>query len=338
MRIASISRSIGFVIGVPLLLLASLFFVGSATLLQQHSTLPLAISIDVLMTIPLVYFLLIRRTSIPNLTIIPFTIVCFLVGHYVLPDNQHRYLDLFQTYGLPLLELVAISFVGIKVYKIIHSFKSHNHIPDVYDAITAAVRESFPARVVPIASSEFAILYYGFIAWRKRIIGAGEFTYHKKNGIVSTFIAILVILTIETAVLHLLLDKWNGVVAWIVTGISIYTGLQVLGIMKSIPRRPVQIKDGMAILRFGILKETTIDILDILHIENRKPSLSEEDNKALSIGLSGPLLEDNIEIKLRKPTTVNMLYGLRRKSDHISLYVDNPLEFIAEVEAIRKTP
>ena len=49
-------------------------------------------------------------------------------------------------------------------------------------------------------------------------------------------------IAIETFAIHLLLLKWSETAAWILTGISIYTAIQVFGLAKSITQRPIVIK------------------------------------------------------------------------------------------------
>lgn len=102
--------------GIPLAILGFLVYVMQSTLFSGNDMLSLAITLDLLLTIPLVYFLLIRKTSIPKTTIIPVMFIGLLVGTYCLPKDNQTYLVLFRNWILPLIELGILTYVISKVY------------------------------------------------------------------------------------------------------------------------------------------------------------------------------------------------------------------------------
>lgn len=208
--------------GIPLGLLAILILLLKSSFLHGNNTLSLAVTADLLLTVPLVYYLLIRKSQIPKTTVIPVMVLGLVIGSYFLPKESQTYLDLFRNWALPIIELSVLTFVIVKVRKAIHTYKElKNKTPDFYDTLKNVCNEILPRQLVLPFATEVAVFYYGFIHWKKRKTNSNEFTYHEKSGTPSLFLGLIVVIGIETIVLHFLLAKWNIVFAWVLTGLSL---------------------------------------------------------------------------------------------------------------------
>ena len=91
--------------GIPLALIGTLILLMKSSFLIGNDTLNFAITVDLLLIVPLVYFLLIRKSEIPNTTVIPVMIIGLLVGSYFLPQQSQTYLSIFKTWALPVIEI-----------------------------------------------------------------------------------------------------------------------------------------------------------------------------------------------------------------------------------------
>ena len=112
-------------LGVPALLLTGLVvLMSSYSFAHGQAHMDLFITIDLLVTVPVIYLLLIRKTSIPLQTALPVLVLGVLLGSYFLPQQGQSYLSLFKTWGLPVLELCVISFVGYQVHKALKYYKA----------------------------------------------------------------------------------------------------------------------------------------------------------------------------------------------------------------------
>ena len=112
--------------GIPLVIVVLMVMLTNSSLFTANpNKLSLAITIDLLLTAPLVYFLLIRKTSIPKTTIVPFIILGVVVASFILPSENQYYLDLFKTWILPLIELAVLCFVIYNVVKAIRLYKQN---------------------------------------------------------------------------------------------------------------------------------------------------------------------------------------------------------------------
>ena len=213
--------------GIPLTLLGTLILLMNSSFLNGNDTLNFAITADLLLTVPLVYFLLIRKSEIPNTTVIPVMIIGLLVGSYFLPQESQTYLSIFKTWALPVIEISILIFVTIKVRRAIKKYKDlKGSIPDFYNALKSTCYEILPKKLVLPFATEVAVFYYGFINWKTKEINENEFAYHKNSGTTALFGGFIMIIGIETVALHFLLARWSIVAAWVLSALSVYTAIR----------------------------------------------------------------------------------------------------------------
>ncbi|GGZ69966.1 hypothetical protein [Algibacter mikhailovii] len=331
-RTLSLSKK-GVIIGMPLLILGMMVcLVNTSFFSEQTSKLSVGITFDLLLTMPLVYFLLIRKTSIPKTTIVPVIILGMVVGSIILPVQNQYYLNLFKTWIFPVIELSIISFVIYKVHKAIKHFKRYSiESVDFFETMKITCYEILPQKMVAPVVMEIAVFYYGFIDWKKRKLEENEFTYHKNSGTITLLVAIILIVAIETVVLHILLLKWSALAAWILTGLSIYSGIQLFGFLRSMYKRPISIKKDKLFLRYGIMNETTIDLnhIDRIEVSSKDLDWNKESRK---LSFLGELESHNYIIYLKKEYTLIGLYGVKRSYKNLAFYVDNTMAFKKKID------
>jgi len=318
--------------GIPLGLFAILILLMKSSLLQGNTALNNAVTADLLLTVPLVYFLLIRKSEIPKTTVVPVLLIGVVIGSYFLPEEGQTYLGLFKNWALPVIELSILTFVVVKVRKAVKTYKNLKHAsPDFFDTLKNACTEILPKKAVLPFATEVAVFYYGFINWSKRKTGSNEFTYHKKSGTPSLFGGIIMIIGVETVGLHFLLAKWNPALAWILTGLSLYSAIQLLGFAKALSRRPISIEADKLSLRYGIMNESIVPLSDIESVVFSRKRL-EKDKLTKTLSPLGELESQNLIIHLKRENTLTGLYGIKRKYMTIGLYVDEPHAFIEQLE------
>lgn len=321
--------------GIPLLLFGFLVMLINSTLPTVNDPLVLGITIDLLLTVPLVYFLLIRRSQIPNTTFFPVLVIGLLIGSYMLPEENQVYLQHFKTWFLPVLELTIFTLVLIKVRTAIHKVESKS--TDFYDSLKQVCLEFLPEKLVLPFATEIAVCYYGFIDWKGRRADVNEFTNHRKSGTPSLLGGFILVIAIETVALHFWMMKWSPLLAWIVTGLSIYSAIQVFGFARALTRRPIRLSGDTLQLRYSILNESEIRLTDI---DSLLISSSELEKDKLSRKLSplGDFESHNIIIHLKKEYSLLGIYGIRRNFRTIAFHVDEPGLFKEKVELeIQKT-
>ena len=311
-----------------MLIIGLMIFISKTSLFKLNpDNLAIGITIDLLLTVPFIYFLLIRKTNIPKTTVVPFLILGVVLCSIILPSENQQYLNLFKTWILPIIELSVISYVIYNVRKGIKRYKlNKTESFDFFTTLKNTCYEILPKGVVIPVVTEIAVFYYGFLYWKKRELKENEYSYHKESGTITLLIAIIFIVAIETIVLHILLAKWNNIAAWILTFLSIYSGFQIFGFLKSMFKRPISIENDRLYLRYGIMSETTIYIKDIDRVEISSKDI-EINKETRKLSFLGELEGHNIIIRLKKENELIGLYGLKRKYKNLALYIDEKIEF-----------
>ncbi len=316
------------IFGIPLSIIGMMVFLAKSSVFNANPNgMSIGITFDLLLTAPILYFLLIRKTNIPKTTVVPFLIVGIITCSLILPTENQYYLNLFKVWVLPIVELSVLLFViynirkGIKYYKL-----KKSEAFDFFSTLKNTCYEILPkAAVIPVVT-EIAVFYYGFIYWKKSKLKSNEFTYHKNSGTIALLIAIIGIVAIETVTFHALLVKWNETVAWVFTFVSIYSGIQIFGFLKSMLKRPIAIKNNKLYLRYGIMTETTIDLKNIDSVELSSKDI-EFNKETRKLSFLGALEPHNVIIRLKEKNTLIGLYGIKRKFKVLALYVDDKIEF-----------
>ncbi len=329
--IANLNRN-WLILALPILLLTGLWLLICSKLYLQHEYMPLAVTVDLIITVPILYFLLVRKTSIPNITVLPVMVLGLALGTLILPEEDQLYLSLFKSWGLPFIEIAVLALVMVNVRRAVLRYQDLKTPGiDFFTAVKSTTSDLFPSALAPVVATEIAVIYYTFMKWRHTPLNEFEFSYHKTSSSRVLFTLILFLLVVETLIFHLLLTQWSLVAAWVVTGISIYAFLQILAFSKSISHRPIAIEDEQLHLRYGIMQEVTVDIKDITGIDRWSTGLSQK-TESIKLSLLGHLESQNILLRLGQEYQLNGLYGNTRKFKAIALHVDQPEKFKSTVE------
>lgn len=322
--------------GIPFLAILFLVLLSKSSIFFTNpSVFSLAITIDLLLVVPIIYYILIRKTEIPKTTVVAVMVIGLLIGSYFLPKENQTYLELFKTWALPIIEVSILTYVIIKVRSAVIKYKNlTDKSPDFFTTLKSICYEILPKKLVLPFATEIAVLYYGFINWRKPRLKENEFTYHKNSGTLALLGVFILILCGETIALHFLLALWSSTAAWILTILSIYTAIQVFGFAKSLSKRPTSINHDSLSLKYGILNEVEISFPDIDNIELSKKQLDEKDVLTKRLSPLGELESHNLIIHLNKENELIGLYGIRKKFTVLAFHIDNNEEFKSQMDIV----
>ncbi|GAB4253336.1 MAG: hypothetical protein Tsb0034_31650 [Ekhidna sp.] len=314
-----------FIPALPLIIPVVCVLVTRSALFANHtSDLSMAITFDLLISTPLIYFLIIRKRAISNLTLVPVFVLGVITATLILPKAEQHYLSLVKTWFLPLLEIGILSYVIITIRKAFKAFDKSKS-PDFFTAAKEASASILPRPLVLPFATELSVFYYGLFQWKKATVYKNQFTYHKETSTQMLLIVFAFIVLIEAGVVHILLQSWSMLAAWILTGLSLYGGFQLLGISKSLSRRPIQIDDTL-IVKYGIMNEASIDFENIASIELTKKEVAyDKATRALS-----PFKEmegHNVLLTLKDEGTLTGFYGIKKRFSRLTLQLDEPQRF-----------
>ncbi len=314
-------------IGIPIVLFITLIILIKTTSFLGNGPMQFAITFDLLLSIPFIYFLIIRKTAIPKTTVVAIMLLGLLIGTYILPSGSQYYLNLFKFWVLPVIEISVLTLV---VYKIREAKRIHRRLEayssDHFTTMTSVCYDILPRKLVLPFVTELAVFYYGFINWKTRILNENEYSYHKRSGTPIMMYAFIMIIGVETLAFHLLISQWSLTAAWIFSGLSTYTAIQVFGFARSLSQRPIAISKSTLKLRYGILGECEISVLDIESIELSRRSVKGEVH-AKKLSPIGELEAHNVIITLKREGQLTGPYGIKKPFEVIAFHVDEPIEF-----------
>jgi hypothetical protein len=189
--------------------------------------------------------------------------------------------------------------------------------------------EILPKNFSLFFATELAVFYYAIFKWRIPKLKSFEYTSYKETGTRAILYALVGVVFIETAVLHFLIGRINLTAAWILTLLSIYSGFQVLGFIKSLSYRRIQMVKGFLNLKYGLFAETCIDLNNIEKIDILSWK-SEMDKSVATLSPMGDLDSYNLIIHIKKPQDLTGFYGKKKSFEKLAIYVDNKEAFLAE--------
>ncbi|MFT4592783.1 MAG: hypothetical protein ACI9JK_000482 [Phycisphaerales bacterium] len=319
--------------GIPLTLIASMVILANSSIFQLYpKELSIGITFDLTLFIPAIYFLLIRKRNIPKISIVPLFIVGIVIASYIVPKEFQSYLSQVKNWILPIVEIFIFILLLCKVRELNKQFKNNlTESLDFYSSLKIASSKILPNKISSAFATEIAVIYYGFLNWKKRKLNSNEFSYHKNTATISLLSIFTFIILLETSVVHLLLQKWSVVAAWILTMLSIYTSLQVFGIMRSMSKRPISIENGELKLRYGLFSESTIQISNIENIELSTRSI-ELNKSTKKLSPLRDLESHNVIISLKTEEVLFGLYGLKSRYKTLAFYVDEKDRFEREIK------
>jgi hypothetical protein len=334
---ALIKQRIFFAIAVPALIFLVCTFITFSAAFQQHpNELTLAILIDMLFLAPLLYYILIYKTAIAKATVLRVFVIGAFLATVILSGNNSPAVAIIKTFILPIAEILLISYVVYSLYSLKKQFNKVNSEASDFLTQSRAVLTTLmgSVRIANIMAAEMAVFYYVFSRKVSTVDYTTSFTCYKENGIRLILHTFLALFFIEAAGMHFLLQLWSETAAWILTGLSLYSCLQLYAHSSSLKKRPIIITGNELHLRNGILGgETTLQLLNIDKIVLTSKNLSEPD--VIKLALLKDLEKHNVAVYLKEPVTVIKAFGLKKTGKVLLVSIDKPQDFVVALN--RKT-
>ncbi len=308
---------------IPLMLLLICVGLALSPMPEEIPVLSWGLALDLMVTVPLVYYLSIRKKNISKITVVPWIVGGILLSYHLLNQQNQPLSHYAFHYLLPLIELGIFSTIVYKSIKLIKEYRAQASGGDFLNAIHQSAQEVFgqglPAKLL---AWELAVIYYGLFKWKQEAI-PNSFSYHKKAPIKSLLAVIMFLVVVETVVFHLLLQIWSVVAAWILTGLSLYSLLWLIAQWKSMAFRPITLNQHQLRLHHGMLFEAVVPLTNIEDYESIKSVGSEAKVLSLMPQMDSP----NVQIKLIEPIEVQGIYGQSSTESVLAFKVDDPEGF-----------
>lgn len=284
-------------------------------------------TLDLVVLVPGLYWLTcVRRRGWPGISVVPVVVVSVLLASWIVPASHRGALTIVE-YAIVPLELGLVGFVAWKVrraYLLYRSSRDRNARFDAVDAIRAAVAGVVPYPAAARAASyELSILYLALFGWRAKPDrdDSRQFTCYRDSSYGILLGALMMVLILELVGVHVALLLWVGpTIAWIVTALTLYTALWMIGDFQALRLRPIVIEAERLRLRVGLRWEADVPLSAIRSVE--------APDAAAGPGLKMAILgEPGVSLGLTREIPVSGIYGMRRSASRVLLAVDSPERF-----------
>lgn len=318
------------------LLAAESWIAGTADFAAHPDVLALAVTADIVVGIPLAYYLLVvRRKGLPAITVAPVFILSLLAAGRILPAAHHTYLR-YAELAAPLVELIVLIIVAAKLRQIVRHYRhlrpAYVYFPETLEASVRAALPAFPPAFASLLTTELSLVVFGLTGWLRRApAGDGDrprFSYHRQGGYAVILGFLTFVLVLETTVLHLLVTRWNPTVAWVLTIASVYTLFWVFGDFHASRLQPITLDDACLRLRVGMRWRIDVPWSQVEMV--RKATAADKKlPDFINLAVMG---EPRLMIVLRQPLIAQGLLGRTRETAHVGLSVDDETAFLRAID------
>ncbi len=293
-----------------------------------------AIAIDLIVIVPILYWCLVVRPGLaPSRTLIPIAALAIVMASAVLPRAHSGFLGWTRALLLP-AETGLLVYIAWKVRTLVSRGRLAGD-RDVLETAEAVIADGLGNRFIArLIATEFAVLYFAVASWggrgRQPSAPRGALAF----GIVHSWPVIAAlgfVLALETAGMHLLIARWSGVAAWVLTALNAYALLWVVGECRATALRPTLIEPDALRIRVGLRCQATIPFRLVERVDGApwRSAATRPDGWLNFAGPGGP----NVILSFREPIRVRRVYGLETSVRGLGLRLDDADRFIRELRS-----
>ncbi|HSK77313.1 MAG TPA: hypothetical protein VLQ45_12740 [Thermoanaerobaculia bacterium] len=292
--------------------------------LEHPEVVALGLMFDLLVTVPLAYYLLaVRRGGWSPLTLGIVVSLSFAGATLVFPGERALLGRLFQIVSIP-AELGIVTWVAVRTWRSVRR-GGRAGADDLPERLRNVARDVLPLRRVADAISfEMTILTYALFAWRRRPHAPADqdaFSYHQKSGYGAIVFALMIITLAEAVPIHILVTRWSPLAAWVLTALSAYGIFWFLADWRATRLRPHLLDEDALQIRTGLRWSVRIPRERIAALHTKLPPGAGPVLRAALPGASQLWLE------LDEPVSAEGPYGIERRARWIAVAVDDRERF-----------
>ena len=286
-----------------------------------------------------IYLLWIRPRSLPKLLAYLSFILCLGAAHFIIPSTYKGFFNQTLIWLLPVLEVSIIILVvysttkSIIRYRAIRSNKPHHFLEVIRISLEPKLGSGF---ILEAVLTELSVLYYSIFVWfNKPNLENGTYTYHKKSQIKTIVILFSILIAVEGAFFHYLIQTWRVTFAWIFTILNLYALFYMVGLYNSVKFLPHVINQNKLIIRLGYQSSIELDIENIESIKHaREIEFGAKAPKDTYISL---LKTDTpqYELFLKESIPMKGSYGKRRYVNSVVFRADEPNKLMEDIQSKR---
>lgn len=289
-----------------------------------------ALTLDLIVTVPLVYwFLAVRRAGWPRLSVVP-VFVLSVAGTRLVPGLEAgRLLHGLEWVAIP-AELLLLTIVARRAFAMSRALRVSQGGDALESLRRAAIELVEIERAAEIIAYEAAVLWYAVVGGGRHGTPPGAFVFgvRRRSGYGPVLVGLFFALIAEAIAVHLLVRRWSVVAAWILTILTAYAALWLIGDFRALGRRTILVTGDALIVRLGLRWSVRVPLDAIRAVRAAEsPGPAAPDHlRAVILGAERQVVELDSEL------VAVGFYGIRRRVRSIGLSVDEPERFLRCLE------
>jgi len=217
-------------------------------------------------------------------------------------------------------ELALVLWLAVRIRRILRRVRAERRLGySLPMSIDTALGEVMPRVLASILAAEVSATLLGLTGWFRR--APAGFTMHRRSSAHVVFGVVGALAIVETIVLHVIVAHWSHTGALVITGLSIYGMIWMLGILHAVRLAPLRLVGDELVIERGFVQRVVIPRSDIVEVT---PTTTRA-----KVDLS--YLEPSVELVLRAPARVHGLFGQTRLADRLTISVDDVDGFLATI-------
>lgn len=284
----------------------------------------LVVTLDLAVVLPAMCFLLLRRRRplTPSVLVSGMIFGGFVSALLLRVYGHTRSHTLVVLIGLELLSLV---FFGTKIVTFVRRVRADLRMGE---PLEQTLRRSLETTYAGLpALPEVFLIYYGVFGSFRRTPPERPhtFSYHRSQD-TTVSLALMLIIALEVVPLHVLVHSWSSVAAWLLTGLSLYTLLWLLGDLQALRLKPITLTPTRLRLYTGLRWQAEVALDNIAAVTTAEPT-------AACINFSISRSKPQLYLLLKRPASVFGVFGRRTEVTCIGICVDEPERFQARFQS-----
>lgn len=231
------------------------------------------------------------------------------------------------------LELLFLSVLMQRFLRILRVARTLPRSSDLIERLLLAADHEFPKnRWIAVAMYELALMYYALGGRPGIVLRSNEaaFTYHRRGGLRVIYSVVVVLGCFEMVGVHLLVAALSPVAASALTAFEFYGVVWVIGLLRSVDRLPIVLDERGIHIRFGVMYSLFVPYEAVQELQRTR--VHSVDRKRKNYLNCAFINSPDCILKLRAARRARLPYTLSRDVDEIGLMVDQPKEFLAQLE------
>ena len=181
-----------------------------------------------------------------------------------------------------------------------------------------------------IVAFELALLVFALLGWAMRARSdARSFTIHRESGWSGIELGLGLVVVVEALPIHLMLSAHRPVLAWMLTALSAYSLLWLIGDAQALRLRPLLIDDDALLVRVGLRSSARIPWYSIASVSlvtgEAPPRRARGYLRATAFG------DPTVLIELNEAVAAVGIYGIRRNVTRVGVAPDDRARFVETV-------